>query len=161
MTRYIDFEVDRGGNVSGGTAFDLLIANRPQQGARVDGAGQRAAASHTKRDSEDPAGIVSGGDSSLGLQDFGISHAAGSGTVWARSLLERIFPLDASCDSFTDSTCIAMAPNIGDVETIAAPLGSIARMAPTKAPWLRTRATSAARSYVRLSVSLPPARPAQ
>ncbi|RKT20445.1 glycosyl transferase family 2 [Paraburkholderia sp. RAU2J] len=46
----------------------------------------------------------------------------GSGNAWARSFLERIFPLDASCDSFTDSTCIAMAPYIGDVETIAAPL---------------------------------------
>ncbi|MEI5999968.1 glycosyltransferase family 2 protein [Paraburkholderia bengalensis] len=46
----------------------------------------------------------------------------GSGNAWARSFLERIFPLDASYDSFTDSTCIAMAPYIGDVETIAAPL---------------------------------------
>ncbi|MGF6853350.1 glycosyltransferase family 2 protein [Paraburkholderia sp. CI3] len=46
----------------------------------------------------------------------------GSGNAWARSFLERIFPLDASCDSFTDSTCIAMAPYMGDVETIAAPL---------------------------------------
>jgi hypothetical protein len=46
----------------------------------------------------------------------------GSGNAWARSFLERIFPLDASYDSFTDSTCIAMAPYMGDVETIAAPL---------------------------------------
>jgi hypothetical protein len=46
----------------------------------------------------------------------------GSGNAYARSFLERIFPLDASYDSFTDSTCIAMAPYIGDVETIAAPL---------------------------------------
>ena len=46
----------------------------------------------------------------------------GSGNAYARSFLERIFPLDASYDSFTDSTCIAMAPYLGDVETIAAPL---------------------------------------
>ncbi|WOD20695.1 glycosyltransferase [Paraburkholderia kirstenboschensis] len=46
----------------------------------------------------------------------------GSGNAYARSFLEQIFPLDASYDSFTDSTCIAMAPYLGDVETIAAPL---------------------------------------
>lgn len=46
----------------------------------------------------------------------------GSGNAYARSFLEKIFPLDASYDSFTDSTCIAMAPYLGDVETIAAPL---------------------------------------
>lgn len=46
----------------------------------------------------------------------------GSGNAWARSFLRKIFPLDASCDSFTDSTCIAMAPYMGDVETIPAPL---------------------------------------
>lgn len=46
----------------------------------------------------------------------------GSGNAWSRSFLEQIFPLDASHDSFTDSTCIAMAPYVGDVETIAKPL---------------------------------------
>ncbi len=46
----------------------------------------------------------------------------GSGNAWARSFLRKIFPLDANCDSFTDSTCIAMAPYMGDVETIPAPL---------------------------------------
>lgn len=46
----------------------------------------------------------------------------GSGNAWSRGFLEKIFPLDASHDSFTDSTCIAMAPYVGDVETIAKPL---------------------------------------
>jgi len=46
----------------------------------------------------------------------------GSGNAYARSFLEKIFPLDGTYDSFTDSTCIAMAPYMGDVETIAAPL---------------------------------------
>jgi hypothetical protein len=46
----------------------------------------------------------------------------GSGNAWSRRFLEKIFPLDASHDSFTDSTCIAMAPYVGDVETIAKPL---------------------------------------
>ncbi|CAH2803165.1 MAG: probable glucosyltransferase [uncultured Paraburkholderia sp.] len=46
----------------------------------------------------------------------------GSGNAYARSFLEKIFPLDSTYDSFTDSTCIAMAPYLGDVETIAAPL---------------------------------------
>lgn len=45
----------------------------------------------------------------------------GSGNAWSRSFLEKIFPLDASYDSFTDSTCIAMAPYIGDIETITEP----------------------------------------
>ncbi|MFP6556757.1 glycosyltransferase family 2 protein [Paraburkholderia sp. B3] len=46
----------------------------------------------------------------------------GSGNAWSRRFLDQIFPLDESHDSFTDSTCIAMAPYIGDVETIASPL---------------------------------------
>ncbi|MCC8393179.1 glycosyltransferase family 2 protein [Paraburkholderia sp. MMS20-SJTR3] len=46
----------------------------------------------------------------------------GSGNAYARTFLERIFPLGENYDSFTDSTCIAMAPYMGDVETIAAPL---------------------------------------
>jgi hypothetical protein len=46
----------------------------------------------------------------------------GSGNAYARSFLERIFPIDASRDSSTDTTCIAMAPFIGDVITIARPL---------------------------------------
>ncbi|MDB5701419.1 MAG: glycosyl transferase family 2 [Sphingomonadales bacterium] len=46
----------------------------------------------------------------------------GSGNAYARSFLERIFPIDASRDSSTDTTCIAMAPFMGDVITIARPL---------------------------------------
>jgi glycosyltransferase involved in cell wall biosynthesis len=46
----------------------------------------------------------------------------GSGNAYARAFLERIFPLDATRDSATDSTCIAMAPFLGDVVTIAQPL---------------------------------------
>lgn len=46
----------------------------------------------------------------------------GSGNAYARSFLERIFPIDASRDSSTDTTCIAMAPFVGDVITVARPL---------------------------------------
>lgn len=46
----------------------------------------------------------------------------GSGNAYARSFLERIFPLDRDRDSSTDTTCIAMAPFMGDVITIARPL---------------------------------------
>ncbi|MBT0668693.1 glycosyltransferase family 2 protein [Novosphingobium profundi] len=46
----------------------------------------------------------------------------GSGNAYARSFLDRIFPLDTSRDSSTDTTCIAMAPFLGDVVTIAKPL---------------------------------------
>lgn len=46
----------------------------------------------------------------------------GSGNAWSRSFLEQIFPLDDSCDNFTDSSCIAAAPWLGDVVTILRPL---------------------------------------
>ena len=46
----------------------------------------------------------------------------GSGNAYARSFLERVFPMDSSRDSSTDTTCIAMAPFMGDVVTIARPL---------------------------------------
>lgn len=46
----------------------------------------------------------------------------GSGNAYARSFLARIFPLDASRDSSTDTTCIAMAPFLGEVVTIVQPL---------------------------------------
>lgn len=46
------------------------------------------------------------------------SSPPGSGNAWARTFLEKIFPLDDDCDSAPDSTCIAMAPYMGDVETI-------------------------------------------
>ncbi len=46
----------------------------------------------------------------------------GSGNAYARSFLEKIFPIDADRDGFTDSTCIAMAPFFGDIHTITTPL---------------------------------------
>lgn len=46
----------------------------------------------------------------------------GSGNAYAWSFLNKIFPLDKSRDSSTDTTCIAMAPFLGDVATIVRPL---------------------------------------
>ncbi|SDN55450.1 glycosyltransferase [Geodermatophilus sp. DSM 45219] len=46
----------------------------------------------------------------------------GSGNVYARWFLERIFPLDDSCGPATDSACLAVAPFLGDVVTIVEPL---------------------------------------
>ena len=46
-----------------------------------------------------------------------------SGNAYARGFLEQIFPLDESCDDFSDSACLAAAPYFGDVVTIARPLG--------------------------------------
>ena len=46
----------------------------------------------------------------------------GSGNAYARAFLERIFPIPAHRDSSTDTSCIAMAPFMGDVVTIARPL---------------------------------------
>lgn len=46
----------------------------------------------------------------------------GSGNAYARAFLERIFPIPAARDSSTDTTCIAMAPFMGDVVTIPRPL---------------------------------------
>jgi glycosyltransferase involved in cell wall biosynthesis len=48
----------------------------------------------------------------------------GSGNVYARRFLEKIFPLDDSCGSFSDSACVAAAPFFGDVVTVAKPLVS-------------------------------------
>lgn len=45
----------------------------------------------------------------------------GSGNAYARSLLERIFPLEGG-DTFSDSYCLAAAPYFGDVVTIDKPL---------------------------------------
>lgn len=45
-----------------------------------------------------------------------------SGNAWSRTFLEAFFPLDETYDAFTDSTCIAMAPYMGDIITIAKPL---------------------------------------
>jgi glycosyltransferase involved in cell wall biosynthesis len=48
----------------------------------------------------------------------------GSGNIYARSFLDKLFPLDDSCGSFSDSACLAAAPLLGDVETIPKPLVS-------------------------------------
>jgi len=42
----------------------------------------------------------------------------GSGHVYARSFLERLFPLDDRCGDATDSACLAAAPFLGDVVTV-------------------------------------------
>ena len=42
----------------------------------------------------------------------------GSGNIYARWFLERIFPLDHSCGDATDSCCVTAAPLIGNVVTI-------------------------------------------
>ncbi len=47
----------------------------------------------------------------------------GSGNAYARTFLEKIFPLQGQ-DPFSDSYCLAAAPFLGDVVTIAKPLVS-------------------------------------
>lgn len=46
----------------------------------------------------------------------------GSGNVYARTFLERLFPLGGQCGDSTDSACLAAAPFLGDVVTLTAPL---------------------------------------
>jgi glycosyltransferase involved in cell wall biosynthesis len=46
----------------------------------------------------------------------------GSGNIYSRTFLNKLFPIDESRDTSTDSTCIAMAPFLGDVITIARPM---------------------------------------
>lgn len=46
----------------------------------------------------------------------------GSGNVYARSYLDKIFPLDDSCGEAGDSSCIAAAPLLGDVHSVPKPL---------------------------------------
>ena len=46
----------------------------------------------------------------------------GSGNAYARSFLTKLFPLDDSCGDATDSACLAAAPFLGDVLTVARPL---------------------------------------
>jgi glycosyltransferase involved in cell wall biosynthesis len=46
----------------------------------------------------------------------------GSGNVYARKFLERIFPLDEVCGAAADSACLSVAPFLGDVMTIPKPL---------------------------------------
>jgi len=48
----------------------------------------------------------------------------GSGNAFSRWFLERIFPLEDTCGTANDSYCIAAAPFLGDVITIAKPLVS-------------------------------------
>jgi glycosyltransferase involved in cell wall biosynthesis len=48
----------------------------------------------------------------------------GSGNAYARAFLEKVFPLDSSEDKTADSPCLAAAPFLGDVVTIAKPLVS-------------------------------------
>lgn len=56
------------------------------------------------------------------LQTGAYPTPPGSGNVYARWFLECIFPLDASCGPATDSACLAAAPFLGDVVTVAEPL---------------------------------------
>lgn len=46
----------------------------------------------------------------------------GSGNLYTRSYLEKLFPLDDSCGEAGDSACIAAAPLLGDVHSIPKPL---------------------------------------
>lgn len=46
----------------------------------------------------------------------------GSGNAYSRSFLDSFFPIGPECDSSTDSTCLALAPLLGDVVTILEPL---------------------------------------
>lgn len=46
----------------------------------------------------------------------------GSGNAYARGFLERFFPIGPEHDAFTDSTCLALAPLLGDVVTVLEPL---------------------------------------
>ncbi|WP_095012483.1 glycosyltransferase family 2 protein [Tsuneonella mangrovi] len=46
----------------------------------------------------------------------------GSGNAYSRQFLDRLFPLGPEHDGSTDSTCLALAPFLGDVLTIAQPL---------------------------------------
>lgn len=42
----------------------------------------------------------------------------GSGNAYARSFLDRIFPIEASVGDFADSACLAAAPFFGDVVSV-------------------------------------------
>ncbi|WP_200806229.1 glycosyltransferase family 2 protein [Demequina sp. NBRC 110052] len=45
----------------------------------------------------------------------------GTGNVYARTFLEKLFPLDGTCGAWTDSACLAAAPYLGDVITVERP----------------------------------------
>lgn len=46
----------------------------------------------------------------------------GSGNAYARDFLEKFFPIGPEHDSSTDSTCLALAPLLGDVVMVLKPL---------------------------------------
>lgn len=46
----------------------------------------------------------------------------GSGNAYSRSFLRLFFPIGPEHDAFTDSTCLALAPLLGDVVTVLEPL---------------------------------------
>ena len=46
----------------------------------------------------------------------------GSGNLYSRDFLDRLFPLDGRCGDATDSACLAAAPYFGDVVTVPEPL---------------------------------------
>lgn len=46
----------------------------------------------------------------------------GSGNAYSRAFLARFFPIGPEHDAFTDSTCLALAPLLGDVVTVLKPL---------------------------------------
>lgn len=46
----------------------------------------------------------------------------GSGNAYSRDFLSLFFPIGPEHDSWTDSTCLALAPILGDVVTVAKPL---------------------------------------
>ncbi|MBU3993855.1 MAG: glycosyltransferase family 2 protein [Alphaproteobacteria bacterium] len=46
----------------------------------------------------------------------------GSGNAYARDFLAKVFPIGPDHDSSTDSTCLALAPLLGDVVTVLKPL---------------------------------------
>lgn len=50
------------------------------------------------------------------------STAPGSGNVYARAFLDKIFPLDTACGDFSDSELVTAAPFFGDVMTVNKPL---------------------------------------
>ena len=46
----------------------------------------------------------------------------GSGNAYSREFLAKFFPIGPEHDAFTDSTCLALAPLLGDVVTVLKPL---------------------------------------
>lgn len=63
----------------------------------------------------------------------------GSGNAYARSFLEKLFPLGDEHDSSTDSTCLALAPLLGNVTTVLEPLVRYRRHGDNDSNLFRTR----------------------